>query len=84
MADDDHTFDRDWLNQHKGVKQSAEGGRCLNRHVSSFSEYSCAHRWQAYERALEDSHYYNGPRYEGATQAIATDRYMSKSGKPHP
>ena len=38
---------------------SVEGGKCFAKHESGFKENSCFHRWQAFQKALENKGMYN-------------------------
>jgi hypothetical protein len=65
MSERQHVEDVEKLAGKHVQAGGTEGGACLNRHVSRWTrDNSCSHRWQAYERALEDRGRYDWPRYE--------------------
>ncbi|KYG07376.1 hypothetical protein BE21_02575 [Sorangium cellulosum] len=77
---------------HLEVSAKVDGGKCLNRHESAWTPSSCSHRWQAYQRALDDKHIYNWPRYASLSSRTKVrtdakkDYQTSKDGvtKVHP
>ncbi|RYZ17847.1 MAG: hypothetical protein EOO70_00770 [Myxococcaceae bacterium] len=74
---------------HVSVKNTTEGGRCLNRHIAAWEPMTCSHRWQAFKHALEDAHLYNWPAYKKLARGkeIRTDamrNHTSKSGTLYP
>lgn len=51
---------------------SGEGGGCLTSHESKYKEGDpCSHRYQAYQHALEYSHWYDFPAYQSLEHSAA-------------
>ncbi|WIG94294.1 AHH domain-containing protein [Myxococcus sp. SDU36] len=77
MSKEQHNWDDKNLTvKHKVVRNSTEGGACLNRHDGSREQngkgvlkaVSCNHRWQAFKKALETKATYNWPAYEALSK----------------
>ncbi|QDE65700.1 hypothetical protein BHS09_01010 [Myxococcus xanthus] len=77
MSKEQHNWDDKNLTvKHKAVKNSTEGGACLNRHDGSREQngkgvvkaVSCNHRWQGFKKALEKKATYNWPAYEALSK----------------
>ena len=73
MSNKQHTLDEERLPGRHKQASGTEGGACLNRHVPDWNRNnSCSHRWQGYERAVEDNKLYNWPRYRALAESEAT------------
>ena len=88
MSNRQHTEYEERLSGRHQQAGGTEGGACLNRHVPDWKRNnSCSHRWQGYERAVEDKARYNWPRYQALAESgakVRTAQGLSKKGNLFP
>ncbi|WP_161606787.1 AHH domain-containing protein [Myxococcus xanthus] len=88
MSEKQHTEDDKNLPGRHKKAGGVEGGACLNRHVPKVErKNSCSHRWQAYQRAKEDTALYNWPAYQSLSKPggrIRTAASVDKRGNRFP